>query len=156
MNAKELRTILLIGFITGTLDIGAAIIDTYVSAGRGPDVVLKFIASGVFGKEAFVGGTSMVAFGLLAHYVIATGWTFIYYMLYKRINFLANNWVIAGVVYGILVWVGMNKVVVPMSNLPLPPSSFDFMKAAKASAILIVCIGLPNAYLIRKYFLKYH
>lgn len=147
MNAKTLRTILLIGLVSGTLDICAAFIDTYLSVSKGPEVVLKFIASGVFGKDAFTGGAPMVFFGLLAHYVIATGWTF---MLYKRITFFAKYWVIAGVLYGILVWIGMNKVIVPLSNVPLPPSPFDFAKAAKASAILIVCIGLPNAYLMRK------
>jgi hypothetical protein len=154
MGSKTLGIILLVGFITGTLDILAAFIDTYISVERGPAVVLKFIASGIFGKEAFSGGTEMIAFGLIFHFVIATIWTFIYYQLYKRIGFLSDHWIISGVIYGIVVWTGMNQIVVPMSSAPLRPGPFDPVKAAKAASYLIICIGLPNAYLIRKYIPK--
>ncbi len=154
MNTKTLRTLVLIGLMAGTLDVLAACIDTYLSVGKGPDVVLKFIATGVFGKEAFAGGTAMVLFGLFAHYVIALGWTFLYYLLYKKFSFFSDYWIVAGFMLGIVIWLGMNKVIVPLSNVPLPPGTFDFAKAAKASAILVACMGLPIAYAMRRYVVK--
>ncbi|MBV8838534.1 MAG: hypothetical protein JO000_18520, partial [Alphaproteobacteria bacterium] len=44
--------ILLGGFITGTLDIGAAALIN----GRNPLAVLVYVASGVLGRPAFQGG----------------------------------------------------------------------------------------------------
>ena len=48
--------IVLTGFIAGTLDITAACIQYYIRTGKGPANVLRYVASGVFGKEAFTGG----------------------------------------------------------------------------------------------------
>jgi hypothetical protein len=63
--------ILKAGLIVGTLDILAAFIQYAIKTGKNPTVVLKFIASGVFGKEAFNGGTMMNVYGLIFHFVIA-------------------------------------------------------------------------------------
>ena len=41
------------GFIAGTLDITAACIQTYIKVGKGSDAVLKYLASAVFGKDAY-------------------------------------------------------------------------------------------------------
>ena len=71
------------GVIVGTLDILAAFIQFYSKTQKNPIVVLNFIASGIFGKEAFTGGNKMAAFGLFFHYVIAFGFTllFLHYIL---------------------------------------------------------------------------
>ena len=74
LRAKPLKVIIIAGIIAGTLDIIAACVHYYiVSDGKNPDVVLKFIASGVFGpRQAFSGGFIMSVLGLVLHYAIAT------------------------------------------------------------------------------------
>lgn len=51
----KIKTILYAGLLVGSLDITAAFLDFYISTGNGPGGVLRFIASGVFGREAFTG-----------------------------------------------------------------------------------------------------
>src|SRR5688572_11449150 len=81
------KPILLAGLVAGVLDGLAAVISTYLANGRGPEVVFKFVASGVFGsKAAFAGGTEMVMAGLIFHMLIATIWAVIFYFLYPLIR----------------------------------------------------------------------
>jgi hypothetical protein len=75
------------GAIAGTLDIISAFIYTSVY-GRQPDFVLKYIASGVLGNEAFNGGTATVLLGLAIHYIIAFCWTILFFVIYPRLKFL--------------------------------------------------------------------
>jgi len=139
-------TILKAGLLVGTLDIAAAFANTWISSGTAPDVVLKFIASGVFGREeAFAGGWGMAAMGLLFHYLIAFSFTLFFFWIFPKVKTWIPNWVLLGVLYGILVWVVMNRLVVPLSNTPKGP--FNLQSALINAAILIVCIGLPLAFM---------
>ena len=56
------KNILFSGLIAGTLDISAAIL--FLANGNAAGV-LKYIASGAFGKDAFTGGDEMLAWGVL-------------------------------------------------------------------------------------------
>ena len=72
MKSSPFKTILLAGFIAGLLDITAAI----VILGKMNVVgVLKYIASGVLGKEAFLGGNgvALLAGRVLLHHVSQAG-----------------------------------------------------------------------------------
>jgi hypothetical protein len=148
-----LKPILLAGLVAGVLDGLAAVISVYLANGRGPEVVFKFVASGVFGsKAAFAGGAEMVIAGLIFHMLIATIWAAIFYFLYPVIRKARLNKVIVGLLYGIVVWMGMNLVVVPLSNTPPMPHTITGM--LKGAAILMVCIGLPVSLIIGSYFEK--
>ena len=144
-------TIVLTGFIAGSLDITAASIQYYIRTGNGPANVLRYVASGVFGKEAFTGGVPMAAWGLLFHYVIAFAFTLFFFWIYPKINLQSKNKIITGLVYGAFVWAVMNLVVIRLSNIP-PPPPFDFSKVSIAMLILMFCIGLPISLLIGKYY----
>jgi len=135
--------ILLTGLIVGALDGLSAVVDVYLSSGKGPAIIFQYIASAVFGKEAYAGGSSMVALGLLFHLLIATGWTTLYFILYPRIKFLSTNKVVAGILYGLFVWVMMNLVIVPMTLIPARP--FQWFGAIKGMVILMLMIGIPVA-----------
>ena len=65
-------TVLQSCLLTGTLDAFVAILISYKIP---PAVIFKFIASGWFGREAMSGGTSMVLWGLIFHYLIAAYFT---------------------------------------------------------------------------------
>lgn len=145
------KPILLAGLVAGVLDGLAAVISTYIASGKGPEVVWKFVASGVFGsKTAFAGGTEMVMAGLIFHMIIAMIWAVIFYFIYPVIKKAGLNKIIVGILYGIFVWIGMNLIVVPLSNTPSIPQTVTGM--LKGAAILMVCIGLPISLIIGSYF----
>ena len=65
--------------LVGTLDIVAAFVDYWLATGRGPEGVLRYVASGAFGSAAFTGGICMIWYGLLFHYMIAAAWTALFF-----------------------------------------------------------------------------
>ena len=105
------------GLIAGTLDLLAAITHYYIQTGKTPEGVFKFIASGAFGSSAFSGGTEMIIAGILLHYLIAFGFTILFFLVYPKLKqWIAPYITITGFVYGILAWCVMNLLVMPLSN----------------------------------------
>jgi uncharacterized membrane protein YagU involved in acid resistance len=149
---SALRTVITLWLLVGTLDIVSAIIYfSIVSGGKSPDLILKYIASAAFGKEtAYAGGLVMSLMGLAFHYIIAFGWTILFFILYPRLPFLQKSKVAAGMLYGIFVWIVMNLIIVPSSKIPLMP--FKPVHAAINIGILIVAIGLPLAFMTHQYY----
>ena len=151
---KALPTVLLAGFVAGTLDIAAACTQFYLKTGKGPGTVLRYIASGVFGwNQANEGGSTMLAWGLLFHYIIAFGLTIFFFWFFPKIKWVQKNLIVTGLLYGIFAWIVTVLIIVPLSNTP-PPAPFDIGKAVVAAIILMVCIGLPIAFIIGNYYLK--
>lgn len=137
-----LKTIMPAGFVAGTLDILAAIavyagILGVTSAAR----ILQLIASGVFGKSSFDGGIKTAAAGLIFHYVIACAWTAAFVFMFPRAAFLRNHKIIACLLYGALVWLLMNLVVLPLGNAP--QAAFKWDSVLIGVVILMFCISLP-------------
>lgn len=145
---SKLKTIVKAGLLVGTLDILAAFLHYFIRTGKNPLPILKFIASGVFGKAAFSGGNSMLAWGLLFHYLIAFLFTLFFFWIVPKLKFLTANKIVTGVLYGIFVWVVMNLVVLPLSNTPKLP--FDFFNTLIGILILILCVGLPLSFIFFK------
>jgi len=152
MQARKFGSVVLItGLLAGFLDGLAAIIDYLIRGRTHPENIFKYIASGVFGKKAFTNGPIMVCWGVLFHFLIAMLFTLFYFLIYKRIKGLGNQLILAAVLYGSLVWVIMNLVVVPLSfNTPV---TLSFQKIIISLLILICCIGLPITFMARKYYL---
>jgi hypothetical protein len=151
--SKAISTIVLAGFVAGTLDITAACTEYYLNTGKGPGNVLRYVASGVFGKKAFTGGVQMAAWGLLFHYIIALGLTIFFFWFFPKLKLLSKNIIVTGLLYGIFAWVITVLIIVPLSNTP-PPAPFNIRKAAIAILILMFCIGLPIALIISRYYSK--
>jgi hypothetical protein len=145
MPQTTAREALKAGLVVGSLDIGAAFLQYYLKTGRNPLGILPFIASGVFGKKAFTGGTEMMVLGLLFHYLIATTWAFIFYYMIIRLPLFRRSWIATGIIYGLLVWCVMNLVVVPLSNTP--SRTFTLSGTLIGMGILVCCIGLPLAFM---------
>lgn len=151
-NRNRIRTILLSGLLVGTLDICTACCQYFIKTGKDPANVLRYVAGGVFGKEAFSGGTPMALWGLFFHYLIAMSFTIFFFFIYPRIETMARNRVITGIVYGLFIWLVMNKLVVPLSKLD--PVPFQWKSALIGASILIVMIGIPLSFIAYKYFRK--
>ena len=146
------KLILLTGLLVGTLDITAACTDYYIATGKGPEGVLRFVASGIFGQQAFTGSDTMMAWGLLFHYTIAFSFTIFFFWIYPKIKFMAAYPILTAVIYGIFMWVITTRIVMPLSNTP--SGTFHFWRAIKAILILIAMLGLPLSFIARSYYGK--
>jgi hypothetical protein len=146
-----LTAILIAGLIAGTLDGLGAVINYMIQGGKKPESIFKYIASGVFGPKAFTSGDIMVVWGVLFHYFIAMGFTTFFFLVFPKIKWLQQNIVVGGLLYGLLVWVIMNRIVVPLSEIPSGP--FNFKSALVNMGILMLCIGLPVSLLAKKHYL---
>ena len=149
MRTRLGKAILLGGLIAGTLDILAAFA-LAASHGRGPDVVLHFIASGLLGVHAFRGGVPTGALGLLCHYLIALGCAAAYCIASRGLPLLRRHAVLCGLLYGIPVYAVTNFILVPLSRIGwhgmAPPSALLINLV-----ILMVCVGLPIALADRRF-----
>lgn len=143
--------ILLTGFVAGTLDALGAITSFLVQGGKKPEVIFKYIASGVFGKKAYTGGNVMILWGVFFHFLISYGLVIFYFWLYPRVKWLGENKILAGLLYGIFAWLVTTRVIVPLSLIKQP--AFDPQKAAIAIGILMLCIGLPISLMANKHYL---
>lgn len=147
---KPLNTVLKPLFLTvllaGTLDGLAAVIMYCAKTGKDPMNVFRYVASGVFGSDAFAGGTTMAIWGIVFHFIIALGWTVLFSVFALRVSMLTKHWPLSGVVYGLVVWLAMSQIVVPLSRVPAGTGSADWSGMIRAALILIVCVGLPIAY----------
>lgn len=147
-HSNAYRTTLLAGLIAGTLDITAACITSTLRGGT-PLRVLRYVAGGLLGPEAFAGGLGIAALGLLLHYCIATTWAAVYYAASRKLTLLVRQPILCGLLYGIVVWCVMNLVVLPLSALP--KATFTLSGVLIGATILMFCIGLPIALIVRRY-----
>jgi uncharacterized membrane protein YagU involved in acid resistance len=105
------------GLIAGTVDIGAATLINMVS----PLLILQVIATGLLGKAALHGGGGTLLLGLVLQWVMSIVIAGIFALAAARIPALARRWVLNGALYGIVVFIVMNFVVVPLSVAPIKP-----------------------------------
>jgi len=136
--------------IAGSLDIIAACTQAWLAKGTKPGIILKYIASAVFGKDAFAGGTGMILCGLLFHFMIAFACTLVYFLLYPKIKLLHWNIFFSSLLIAIIAWTVTTRLIIPLSQIKQPP--FDLTKALIAVSILYVCIGLPVSYFAKRFY----
>ena len=151
MKSKS-GTIFLSGLIAGTLDILAALIIYDLILQKTTSIkILQSIASGIFKKEAYSGGSQMALYGLLLHYFIALTFAWFYFTIYPYFKLLKKNALLSGILYGIFVWIVMNLLVLPTVFTALPEKHLDF-PLILSILILIFCIGIPIAFITRKHY----
>lgn len=134
------RTVIQAWLLVGTLDILAACISYWLRTGKNPVAVLRFVASGLFGQNAFT-DSMMPVWGLLFHYLIALGFTVAFFWIYPRLRLFAINRYLLGIAYGAAVWAVMNLIVVPLSNTPKSPLTLSSVLISMS--ILMLVIGIP-------------
>lgn len=89
--------------------------------GLAPSRLLQNIASGLLGKPAFTGGTSTVLMGALLHYVMMFMMVGAYYLVARRFTGMNNAPWRYGSLYGVLLYIVMNEIVLPLSAAPRTP-----------------------------------
>ncbi len=128
------------GLIAGVLDIAAAMTSSVLS-GRSPIVLLQFISSAIFGNRAFSGGLPMAALGLLLHFAIALTWAAVFAFGYARWRIIGQHPIPAGLAYGAFVWLVMNLVVLPQTNIRHVAASTS--RLVWGIAFIVFLVGLP-------------
>lgn len=85
--------------------------------GVSPDRIFRGIAAGLFGDDAMTGGAEMVVAGIVLHAVNATLFVAIYERVARVLPALRRNPLLWGPPYGLVVYAGMNFVVIPLSRI---------------------------------------
>jgi hypothetical protein len=153
-TSNSAKTILRAGLVAGTCDLSAAIIVyAFILQRMSTLQLLQSIASGIFGKDAYAGGTEMAILGVIFHYIIAMIFAVAYFLIFPKIPFLRQQKVISGLLYGVIVWFMMNLIVLPMSHATSKPFEFS-INTFRGMAILMVCIGLPISLIVHKFYAK--
>jgi hypothetical protein len=145
------KVILLAGLIAGTLDMTAACVQAWLRSRTTPFLVSQYIASGALGPSAFGGGNKTALLGLAFHFLIATTAAAVFYLASRKLRFLIKWPIPMGLLYGLLVYLFMNFVVVPRSAITrarVPPS---LSTRAVSALIIMFCVGLPIALIVRRF-----
>jgi hypothetical protein len=138
------------GLACGVFDITQAMVAFYLQSGLKPITVLQSVASGLLGRASFQGGSKTAALGAVLHFFIAFSWAAIYYLASRRLLFMTEKPVIAGLVYGEFVWVIMTFVVLPLSAIHRWPT---WNKASIITGPIghLFLVGLPIALAVKRW-----
>lgn len=135
--------------LCGTLDIVYAAVSSVVQGGT-VSSMLHAVASGPFGDGAQRWGIGGDIAGLATHYAIMGAMVAAWFFVARRWAALTEwPWWLTGTLYGLLLYIIMNVVVLPWRfGSPFPPS--DLVKGAIALFPHIFFVGWPLAWLTRK------
>lgn len=147
-----IKTILWAGLVAGILDATAGVIVYFIFKALNPIQVLQYIASGIYGNEAFEGGLLMALIGMILHFVIAYAFTVGFFIVYPFASsvFAKNIWV-TGLLYGLFIWLFMNLLVLPNSLTPKSPFGLVSMIEIIWHVFLV---GLPLVLIIHQYYTR--
>jgi hypothetical protein len=135
---------LLAGWLTvGTVDFLDAIVFSYLRSGAAPVRVFQGVAFGLLGRDTYQGGLKTFALGVTIHYFIAFCIVATYFVASRLVPALVERPWVYGAIYGLGVYVFMNRVVIPMSLI----GAQRFVLAPFVNGVLIhmLGIGIPSA-----------
>jgi hypothetical protein len=137
-----LRPIAIATAVSGALDILFAMILT-MTIGKGDiPAMLRFVASGPFPQAPEWGGPGAVL-GLLVHFTLMAIMATIFVLAARQYPAILQSPVKWGVIYGLITYVAMNWIVVPLRfDSPLPPKPISIATQLFAH---IVLVGIPFA-----------
>jgi hypothetical protein len=138
-----LRWVLAGGLIAGALDLTFAFV-WYGPQGATPLRILQFIASGVLGRGSFQMGLASATLGAFFHFFICVCAAAIYYLVSRRFPFLTRRVLIAGALFGVLMFLAMRFIVVPLSAIKPSPMKVGNVIGELCSHVFLV--GMVIAY----------
>jgi hypothetical protein len=132
--------------VCGTLDILFAMILTILRGRQIPDM-LRFVASGPF-PRAVNWGAPGALLGLLVHFSLMAIMVAVFVFAARQRPYLLNRPLLAGLAYGLITYVAMNLVVVPL-RVPAawPPKPLSVGTQLFAH---IALVGWPSAFITRR------
>ncbi len=147
---RAFDTILLGGLIAGVLDGLDAVVFYGWSFGVPPTLLFQNIAAGLLGRRSFHGGWYTVLLGIACHFSIAIGAAAVFYCASLVIPVLWRRPWIFGPTFGVLVYLFMHYIVVPLSAVPkrtVPVTLFEVVDQLFSHTMFV---GLPIALMARR------
>jgi hypothetical protein len=146
-----MKTVLVAGFAAGTLDaLGAIVVYGPVLGKLSIGRIFRGIASAAYGHLATQGGMEMAWIGLGFHYLIAVIFAGLYCLIFPNFRFLHHRALVSGFLYGMIIWLVMNLLVLPRTKLP--PAPFSLSGIILSALLLIFLVGLPIALITQRYW----
>jgi hypothetical protein len=136
------------GLLAGVFDLTQAFI-AFGLMGATPFRILQGIARGIFGLHARQMGATSAVIGFCCHFTIAFGAATVYYLISRRVRVLVDRPVIAGLIYGELVFMFMYWVVIPHSAIGQVHYNLATYLTGPIGHPLL--IGLPIALCVRHF-----
>lgn len=134
-----LRVALIGGACVGTLDLLFARI-YWDRPGLTFQRVCQSIAAGLYGKASFDGGLTTAWIGAACHYLMTACMALAYFLVSRRLPALVRYPVSLGLAYGVVLYLFMNFVVLPLSAVGLP--SFDNHLWVASSVVVHALFGV--------------
>jgi hypothetical protein len=149
MTTRHFTGIIVGGLIAATLDIVYAIVLT-IRGGHTAVGTLQAVASGLVGVDAFQGGIVAAVLGLFLHCSILIIAAWVYYEASLRLPVLRARAIVSGLLFGVLVYLFMNFIVIPLSAIPFT-ITYTPAKLAQGFLSHAILVGLPIALSIRHF-----
>jgi uncharacterized membrane protein YagU involved in acid resistance len=137
------RAVLIGGGIAATLDMLYACVRN-AGFGRAPEWTMQSVASGWLGDAAFQGGAGTALLGLASHCAILLVAAYLYLQASRRLALLRSNPLACGALFGVLVYLFMNFVVLPLSAFPFT-LRYDAARLLEGFGSHAVLVGIPIA-----------
>lgn len=137
------QAILLGGLLGGALDLVFAVSFAGYH-GAAPSRVFQTIASGLLGNDAFSGGNGVEALGIACHFSLSILWAAIFAAVAWQMPALPRRPVFAGIGFGLVVFLCMRLVVLPLSAYPRPVT-FEPLATALDLLSHMFLFGVPIA-----------
>ncbi len=133
--------------LCGTLDILLAVFLT-LSRGKEPAAMLRFVASGPFPRASEWGVAGSIL-GLVVHFALMGIMVAIFVLAARARPSILDRPLLAGLIYGLITYVAMNLIVVPL-RFPAawPPSPLGIGTQLFAHIFLV---GIPTALIARRF-----
>jgi len=135
------------GLVAGALDLTFAFL-FYGPQGATPLRILQFIASGVLGRGSFQMGLASAALGAFFHFFTSVCAAAIYYLVSLRFSFLTRRVLISGAIFGVLMFLAMRFIVVPLSAIKPAPMKVGNVIGELCSHVLL--FGMVIAYAVSR------
>ena len=148
-RSGRVKAILVGGLVAAVLDAVDALVAYRLAFGMTPAAIYQFVASGLLGKAAFARGAPTALLGLGIHFLIAFTVAAMFVLASERLLWLRRDPVGWGLVYGLLVFLVMNIVVIPLSRIPASPLSLPLLLNGAIGHALLV--GLPISRAARRF-----
>jgi len=147
MRASIWKPVVAATLVCGTLDILFAVILT-LWRGREPAAMLRYVASGPF-PPATNWGAAGSALGLAVHFTLMAIIVGLFVFAARARPSLLDRPILSGTLYGLITYVVMNLIVVPLRFAAAwPPKPLAIATQLFAH---IVLVGIPMALIARRY-----
>jgi uncharacterized membrane protein YagU involved in acid resistance len=152
MKSARLSAVLLGGSIAAVLDITFAISFAAYN-GATPVRLLQTVASGLLGTAAFADGVPVAALGLALHFAMSILWAGAFLAIASFVPALTIRPVVSGILFGVIVFLSMRLIVLPLSAFPYPVT---FKPLATTLDLMshTLLFGVPIAWAIRRAVFK--